>query len=589
MRLRRFFQLLVTPITKDPVFWWVAILLMSVPGMLWYVMVSAPPPFRLIALLLFTTMFPALVAYTLLLVINASGKARKAVKVTVYTVLIILYTINVFLILNVQAMLSPWTLLLAYETNARETNEFFESYLFRKESLISYIVVLGTMLLIWLFENRKSLLSQPGRKAKTWGGIVLAAWLTGGSYQAFVMAQLLACNNQTEIEHWYEARKGIYCTQNTMCNAFYSITHLYYTRKVNSTAMNASLEAWKKPAGIEADDSLCVILVIGESYNKYHASLYGYELDTTPYMERELKAGRLFVFTDVISPYNMTTLSVKNMLSTNSLSLGEHWYDFPVFPVIFRKAGFTVNMWDNQKAIGGVSMHDFSLSSFLHSQQMAAISYSRWNESINDDDLLFVDSCLRANDLDKGSSLAIFHLNGQHAMAKWRYPETESVFTAADVHRPELSLEERQAIAEYDNATRYNDRVVGKIMYHFSSRNAIMVYLSDHGEEVYDYRHHLGRTHERAKGREALKYQYEVPFFIWCSDSYSSSHQQTVAQIKAASDKPFMTDNLPHLLFALANLQTCYYREDKNPLCNRYHCGKRKVQDTTDYDEAITD
>ena len=80
-----------------------------------------------------------------------------------------------------------------------------------------------------------------------------------------------------------------------------------------------------------------------------------------------------------------------------------------------------------------------------------------------------------------------------------------------------------------------------------------------------------------------------MPFVIWCSDSYSNSHQQTVAQIGASTGKPFMTDNLPHLLFALANIQTPYYRAEKNPLSDRYRCGSRTVQDTTDYDKTITD
>ena len=71
--------------------------------------------------------------------------------------------------------------------------------------------------------------------------------------------------------------------------------------------------------------TLDVVLIIGESYNKYHASVYGYNLNTTPVLCEQQQRGNLFVFTDAISPYNMTTLAVKNMLSTNSISRHQSW------------------------------------------------------------------------------------------------------------------------------------------------------------------------------------------------------------------------------------------------------------------------
>lgn len=46
----------------------------------------------------------------------------------------------------------------------------------------------------------------------------------------------------------------------------------------------------------------------------------------------------------------------------------------------------------------------------------------------------------------------------------------------------------RQAIAEYDNATCYNDALIGEVISHYRHANAVIVYLSDHGEETYDWR-----------------------------------------------------------------------------------------------------
>lgn len=48
------------------------------------------------------------------------------------------------------------------------------------------------------------------------------------------------------------------------------------------------------------------VLILGESYNKHHAALYGYPLPTTPRLSQEEAAGRLYPFTDVVSPANFT-------------------------------------------------------------------------------------------------------------------------------------------------------------------------------------------------------------------------------------------------------------------------------------------
>ena len=57
-----------------------------------------------------------------------------------------------------------------------------------------------------------------------------------------------------------------------------------------------------------------------------------------------------------------------------------------------------------------------------------------------------------------------------------------------------LSDAEQQSVADYLNATRYNDLVVDHIIRLFEKRNAIVLYFADHGEEVYNYRHQLGCT-----------------------------------------------------------------------------------------------
>ena len=58
-----------------------------------------------------------------------------------------------------------------------------------------------------------------------------------------------------------------------------------------------------------------IVLIIGESYNKHHASLYGYPLPTTPRQDYRKSNGELFVFDDVVTSWNITSNVFLNIFS----------------------------------------------------------------------------------------------------------------------------------------------------------------------------------------------------------------------------------------------------------------------------------
>ena len=177
-------------------------------------------------------------------------------------------------------------------------------------------------------------------------------------------------------------------------------------------------------------------------------------------------------------------------------------------------------------------------------------------------------------------SLYIFHLMGQHSDAAKRFPSSDDlkVFKASDIRRADLSDSQKQIIADYDNATCYNDYVIGRIINMFKDSPSVIVYLSDHGEEVYDYRLFVGRTHERNKKKEAIKYQYDIPMMIWCSDKYIQNHPQHMERIRQAVSKPMSSDILPHTLFHLASIKTPFYKPENDVLSKEYVVGKRILQ-----------
>lgn len=91
-----------------------------------------------------------------------------------------------------------------------------------------------------------------------------------------------------------------------------------------------------------------IVLILGESYNKHHAALYGYPLPTTPRLSQEEAAGRLYPFTDVVSPANFTVKAMHLLFSFASQDRQTAWCDTPLFPALFRRAGYDTLMFDNQ-------------------------------------------------------------------------------------------------------------------------------------------------------------------------------------------------------------------------------------------------
>ena len=578
--MNRLQHFILDPINNRPFVFLLFLILFTIPGWTYCSIVLGDycPPLRLIGWLIFMTAMPALIAWLCCMITS------NITRFIIYCIAIILFTINIFLILNFDTMISPCILLLIYETNSNETSEFFSTYALSAASIITYIITLLIVLLILISEKYLNIIKI---KIPRLTLIPLMIWLVTGIYQLVMVIQMFTLKTQLELQSWYDG-KAFYCIENTPANLLYSLYHLHISSQENDIAIEASEKVFQSVISKNEKDTLDVVLIIGESYNKYHASVYDYNLNTTPVLCEQQQRGNLFVFTDAISPYNMTTLAVKNMLSTNSISLNQSWNEYPLVMTIFRHAGFDVAMWDNQKSENSVLFHDFSNNSLFYNKKIIASTYHHLNKGPFDYDQQLVETALSVK-RNSGSTFTVFHLMGQHTAPLWRYPENDknAIFTVDSIQRNDLDKEQKKYIAEYDNATRYNDFVIGNIIQYYSQRNAVILYLSDHGDEVYDYRNVVGRTHEPVKQKQALKYQYEIPMVLWCSDKFMDLHPNIVESIRKAILKPFSSDNVPQLLIGLSGIHSSFYEPKKDILSNQYECGIRIVNNSTDYDAVM--
>ena len=522
----------------------------------------------------------------------------RIVKWLVYAIVYTLFITELVLDWHFSMHLSPTILTLLVETNGQESSEFL-SALFRQPDFgttIAYIALLiAANVTLEMSRQRVNHLIHGAKTIKTLKTVAALLLISGAVFSTISYTGLFSCREMNDVDEWRSHRRNpddvvtkliisIYDTQlasHEMKNAYEQISHITVLPQLND------------------NDSLNIILVIGESYIKNHASLYGYPLHTTPFMDAEQQAGRLFAFTDAVSPYNQTTKVIRNLISCNSLGDGEHWSSAPPLTAVFKKNGYWVSMQDNQKATDGhvlYNLFEFSLGTYLYSPQMAEACYDDMNEETYDYDGQLVESYRKnmAKGADATHRLILFHLMGQHVSFNCRYPmdHTFSHFTVDSTsYRKDqwLTAEMRQEIADYDNATLYNDDVIRRITELYGNSNTVVVYLSDHGEEVYDYRPRSGRD-DFSYGsdiQQGIRHQYCIPYIIWCSEKYKERHPDIIDRLRQYTSRPVAIDNTCQLLFHLAGLNTPYHRSQLDVLSDDYHCPPRMLNDNVNYEEAM--
>ena len=186
-------------------------------------------------------------------------------------------------------------------------------------------------------------------------------------------------------------------------------------------------------------------------------------------------------------------------------------------------------------------------------------------------------------------NLIIFHLMGQHVDYKSRYRKEQTEFWAGNYEdkRPELNAKQRKMLSHYDNATLYNDSIVAQIVKRFEKEDAIIIYMPDHGEECYEEnRGFICRNHSAAIDWPLAHYEFEIPFWIYCSRKYIRKHRDIYKQIRKAKDRRYMTDALPHLLLYLAGIETPTYQAKYNILSPEYdEMRPRILKNSADYDK----
>lgn len=509
----------------------------------------------------------------------------------IFSLLSLLFITYFVLYYRFERYINPSELALVFNTTPTEAKEFISTY-FGINHIIYFLLAstLGGIIYfnytkIQLFISRQLL--KLSNNIRFFLKLIITVLLIFGFIDLYYVMNL--CRHPENLGTYWRIDDAY---ADNLSKIIYSTTAFFtVNKKTEEWANKVNGCAFESECVTKSASNLKIVLIIGESYICSHSPLYGYIHNTTPSMVTEAKKGNLLVFSNAVTPYIGTTDNIRNILTATQNSTDNNWYKYPFFPILFAKAGWNVNYWDNQTSHSGDTfIHNFSLMEFLFNDFLRRRCYTNLYKHPFKYDGQLIDNFISEVPADSLNELSIFHLYGQHFAQSKRYPNKDKKFRIFDnsaVNRTDawMTDEKRNEIGHYDNATYYNDYVISKLFERYHNDNAIIIYFSDHGEEMYDYRNSKGRVGCPDNKKAQFMAQNHVPYFIWMTDKYMAMQPETAARLRAAVNMPIISTDAAHLIMGLAKMDTPYYKAENDLSSPNFKTRPRIVNGGYDYDQ----
>ena len=318
-----------------------------------------------------------------------------------------------------------------------------------------------------------------------------------------------------------------------------------------------------------------IVLVLGESLSRRHMGLYGHSRETNP---RLSSLSKLIVFEDVVSPYSNTISAVTKSLA--NINADSHDTLQPQSDIldVMSASGFKTYWISNQRPIGLWENYITQIAKKADFTKFVNTSGNSSRESnyIRSYDEKVVSPFEEVLSDTAISKFIVIHLMGNHTSYRRRYPE--------EYKKWEENGEVPGTKAQYDNSVLYNDYIIHRIISELdrgSSSNDALIYLSDHGENVYDELGNCGHDY----GSILPKSNVEIPFIIWTSEEYQNSFPTKVHNASSHRNAPYMSDDLFHTLLDLCDVESEHYDSTRSILSPTYDSTRLRIlENGSNYD-----
>ncbi|MES2837091.1 MAG: sulfatase-like hydrolase/transferase [Bacteroidota bacterium] len=316
------------------------------------------------------------------------------------------------------------------------------------------------------------------------------------------------------------------------------------------------------------------VLVIGESTTKTHLQLYNYYRPTNPLLSKIKK--ELVVFEDVISPHTHTIASLEKILTLANYENPNKKFDGTIIEIM-KQAGFKTYWISNQIPVG---YHE-TLSTTIAKLSDKSIFTNTGNDdgdqkSLDEKVLPHLEKILNE---DISKKFIVIHLLGTHVQYNNRYPKSFSLFNDKPVTKFPTEYS-NSIINYYDNAVLYNDyiiyNIIQKLKVNTTNQSSSLIYLSDHGDEVYDTVD--GSGHNESNPTYSM---FAIPFIYW------SNKIEEIRKFEQYKKRKYMSDDLIFSVADIANVTFTANEAERSIFNANFKDRKRSVKDGKDFDQLF--
>ncbi|UOR89114.1 sulfatase-like hydrolase/transferase [Helicobacter pylori] len=282
------------------------------------------------------------------------------------------------------------------------------------------------------------------------------------------------------------------------------------------------------------------------------------------------------MFSGAISKEAHTSEVFESLLNYSNAETNKPWYHYHNMIDIFRRSHYET-FWLEKQIIDQWGITQNLVSNRSKNRYYILGTYGAYDEELAKFYSKNVQSRL------KSKNFIVFHLIGSHSWYADRFPKSFAKFKPNDLdfsHLHTSSDRDKQIVTDYVNSLYYNDAVLNGIFNLFKDKDAIVFYLSDHAQDMFE----SGPTY----GHRYSKAGLEIPFMIYVSDIFKEKHPEKVKLIKNALNKPFMSDDLIHSLLPLVGIHTKDEIESKNLFSPKFDAQRKRIVcwGSMDYDKA---
>lgn len=289
------------------------------------------------------------------------------------------------------------------------------------------------------------------------------------------------------------------------------------------------------------------LLVIGETLRPDRLQLNGYARATTP---RLAGLGDVVSFTDMISPWSWTRMSVPVIISRKSAQDQQYFSTEKSLVAAFAEAGFATAWLSTQSPLG---VHDSSVA--LHAAEADQVQFLNpvgYKKAGFYDEVL-VKAVQRVLAHKAPKQLIVLHTLGSHFSYADRYPDNFDLFQPSGKNQA-LGMHDRankeMLNNAYDNTVAYTDQLLFNLIKSLQQQDAIssFLYVSDHGENLFD-----GDCNKSGHGHHT-EFDYRVAALWWGSAQFRQQYPEVAQQIAMNRQLPLSTNQIFHTMLHLAHI-----------------------------------